>query len=157
MGAGLPTQRVGSRFRVLWGGREHLGGVGGDLSFELLELRYRHCSKVSLHHRHSRADFLFELSSFGLCHRSEEGLYPFHLGFGGLLCGSAWAFSSVMAGLSASVTCAFSMYFVSSAWCVSCSRGTRSTGCRLSLRLICTGACMQPRKKGGRPVSHVVG
>jgi len=67
------------------------------------------------------------------------------------------AFSGVVAGLSASVTCTFSMYFVSSAWCVSRSRGTRSTGYCFSFHLVRTGACAQPGEEGGRPVSHIVG
>src|SRR5712671_2463834 len=127
-GAGLPTQH-GRRYLLLF-------VLSYDVCFELRLFRGGHCLD-----KHS------------------ELLYSGHESFcfSWLLAIGTWAFSGIVAGLSASVTCAFSMYFVSSAWCVSPLRGTRSTGCHLGLRLICTGACVQPRKKGGRSVSHVVG
>jgi len=79
VGAGLPTQRVGNRLHVFQGHDKHLGGIGGDLSFELPEFECRHRSEVSLHRRHLRADLSLELTSFIRRHRSEEGLHLLHL------------------------------------------------------------------------------
>ena len=74
VGAGLPTQRVSRRCLILQGCYEHLSGIGGNLSFELPEFGYRHCSKVNLHRRHLRTNLSLELSSFVRRHQSEEGL-----------------------------------------------------------------------------------
>jgi len=64
MGAGLPTQRVSGRFHVFQSGYEYLGSIWGDPSLELSEFERRHRLEVGLHHRHLRADFSLELSSF---------------------------------------------------------------------------------------------
>src|SRR5712671_1538951 len=105
MGAGLPTQRVSGRLLVLQGGCEYLGGVGGNLLFELPEFGCRHRSKVGLHCYHLGADFLFELSSFSWGHRFKEKLYLLHLCFDGLRCDRAWTFFGVVSFLLASITC----------------------------------------------------
>ena len=81
-GAGLPTQRVSEGLLVVWNGHGRSGGVGGNLSFELLELERRHRPKVGLHRPHLRADLSFELGSFSRCHRFEEESYLLHPCFG---------------------------------------------------------------------------
>jgi len=81
-GAGLPTQRVSKSLLVVRNGHGRSSGVGGDLSFELLEFECRHRPKVGLHRPHLRTDLSFELGSFSRCHRFEEESYLLHPCFG---------------------------------------------------------------------------
>src|SRR5712671_815630 len=106
---------------------------------------YRHRSKMGLHRRHLRADFLFELSLFGRRHRFEEKLHLLHSRLGRFWCDCAWTISGVVSFLLTPVACPSYVSLVLPSQGVGRFRGTRSAGRHLTFPWV-------SRQRSAKPV-----